>query len=347
MAGRFIEGLQSAGAEVTDIDLTAVRIDDCRDCTCCMTPSVGRCVLPDEMTRRIFPLFMQTDILVLVTPVYFGMVSATLKRFIERLFPALQARQDVFGGTVSQPFRGPLPKTVVIASASWHVSHAFAQMSAYLHYLLGNALTAELYRGNASAFLFWGAFREKRESVLQACRDAGRQMAETGAVDVETARRVSQDLGDLEKTILSHNLSLEIGTKARISSLELASRWLKHREAVPPGSVQNFKNLMLLMFRGAGEGRDFTVKFTFVGDAPGVCVFHVRGKELEITEDLESRADLSVRTTLTQWMQVFGKSEESFLKAMTQGQLLVQGNLSVLPLFSEVFVYGNTAARPG
>ncbi|MDZ7666423.1 MAG: flavodoxin family protein [Desulfotignum sp.] len=78
--GLLKETLSVTGGEF--IKITDYRVDPCRSCWSCLKS--GECVLDDDMTRKIIPMLLKADIMVLGTPVYFNNVSAQLKAFMDR-----------------------------------------------------------------------------------------------------------------------------------------------------------------------------------------------------------------------------------------------------------------------
>ena len=77
----FIEGAKEAGAEVTKIRLVEIHHKNCSGCNSCHKD--GHCILNDELTP-VFDQMMQSDILVLASPIYSMSVTAEMKSFIDR-----------------------------------------------------------------------------------------------------------------------------------------------------------------------------------------------------------------------------------------------------------------------
>jgi len=88
LASLFLQGLNAAGAQVTDVDLTAEEhaLTPCLGCYYCWLVKPGQCVHHDPM-EKLLPVLLQSDVLVCVTPVYYFAMSSYLKTFFERTFP--------------------------------------------------------------------------------------------------------------------------------------------------------------------------------------------------------------------------------------------------------------------
>ena len=77
----FVEGAKEAGAEVTVIRLVEIDHKNCKGCNSCNKNGV--CVIRDALTP-VFDRMLQSDILVLASPIYSMSVTAEMKSFIDR-----------------------------------------------------------------------------------------------------------------------------------------------------------------------------------------------------------------------------------------------------------------------
>jgi len=80
------------------LKLTDYRIEPCRSCWACR--KVGQCVLKDDMAEAIVPELLESDGLVVGSPVYFNNVSAQLKAFIDRTWSVRGQLRNKIGGAV-------------------------------------------------------------------------------------------------------------------------------------------------------------------------------------------------------------------------------------------------------
>ena len=97
-------GLTEAGSEVTKRSVYKLDIRPCQSCLTCMRKTPGRCAQEDDM-ESLLPLVAQSDLLMLVTPVYLDGMTGPMKTFIDRLIPLLEWGVEVRDGRVGHPLR--------------------------------------------------------------------------------------------------------------------------------------------------------------------------------------------------------------------------------------------------
>lgn len=193
----LVEGMRSAGADVEVINLRAKKIRYCIGCYTCWTKTPGKCAHRDDMSRELFPKFMESDLAVYATPLYYFGVNAHLKTFIERTLPAVQPFVIERGGKASHPLRGGHPLIVALSVAGFPEHSIFDQMSSHLRYIYGRAVIAEIYRPAAETMTQPG-FETVRADVLDAVRRAGMEIVQNFKVSDETMERIKQPVVDLK-----------------------------------------------------------------------------------------------------------------------------------------------------
>lgn len=81
LCGRFAKGASEAGHEVEKIMLRDKAIAPCNACYACM--ETHACAIKDDM-EEVFSKFLEADVILLASPVYFYSVSAQMKTMIDR-----------------------------------------------------------------------------------------------------------------------------------------------------------------------------------------------------------------------------------------------------------------------
>jgi multimeric flavodoxin WrbA len=82
----LLEGLRSGGAkQMGEVFLDELEIHPCTNCEACRKPRGPFCVFDDGMSV-LYRRFIEADLVVLASPVYWWSISAQLKLFIDRLY---------------------------------------------------------------------------------------------------------------------------------------------------------------------------------------------------------------------------------------------------------------------
>ena len=95
----LLQSLLKGMEEVPDIKIESVHLQDkwispCRSCGSCRKTMLPVCVIKDDM-NELYPKFIQADLLVFATPVYWAGMSAQLKLFMDRLYALSKSDTDI------------------------------------------------------------------------------------------------------------------------------------------------------------------------------------------------------------------------------------------------------------
>lgn len=92
-----MRGAADCGVEIKRYDLYSLRYMGCRSCFACKRiggTSHGRCAVKDDL-EPVLEDILNSDLLFIASPIYFGDVSGETRSFLERLwFPSLLYRKD-------------------------------------------------------------------------------------------------------------------------------------------------------------------------------------------------------------------------------------------------------------
>jgi putative NADPH-quinone reductase len=197
----FLEGAREAGAETENIFLVEKNIHHCRGCYVCWIKTPGRCVIDDDMAGLLAKMAW-ADVIVFATPLYVDHVSGIMKQFIDRLIPPADPHflRDENGECRHLPPEGVLATKgiVVISNCGFSETSHFQVLRLYFRRMARNMssrVVGEVYRTEGELFplealglsAILDAYREQ-------VRQAGRELAETGAVSEATSTRLEQPL---------------------------------------------------------------------------------------------------------------------------------------------------------
>ena len=89
LADKFIAGAEKNGHKVFRFNAAFKNIHACTGCNACGMN--GPCVFKDDIERELMPELLDSDMIVLVTPLYYYDMSAQLKTVIDRMHSRLRS----------------------------------------------------------------------------------------------------------------------------------------------------------------------------------------------------------------------------------------------------------------
>lgn len=126
LVAAFAEGAEAAGHRVARFDLGTMDIHGCRGCFGGGKDPAHPCVQRDGMDQ-IYPAYMDADVVVLASPMYYWGVSGQLKCAFDRLFAVEELK--------SAPAK-PERTAVLLMAAGDGTADNFAPVKAYYEVLL-------------------------------------------------------------------------------------------------------------------------------------------------------------------------------------------------------------------
>jgi multimeric flavodoxin WrbA len=335
LLNHLVQGMEEAGAEVEVVELRKKKINYCSGCFTCWTKTPGICIHQDDMTKELFPKWLAVDLVVYATPLYHYTVNAAMKAFIERTLPVLKPFFEHGGEETRHPLRSEPPKVVMLSVAGFPERSVFDQLSSWVRFILGrnDSLVAELYRPAAQT-LTQPPFKEKAREVLEAFRQAGREIVEQKAVSQETMTKVNQDfIEDKEALARMTNLFWKTCLTEGVSPKEFEEKGIMPR----PDSVETFLMLMSMGFNPAGVGdTKAVIQFDFSGEAEGSCNFHLENGRIEPQMGPAEKPDLTIESPFEVWMDIMtGKADGQ--QMFLEQKYKVNGDLSLLMRMNQIF----------
>ena len=343
MLNSLVEGMRDAGAEVEVVDLRKKKIKNCAGCFSCWTKTPGTCIHKDDMTGELFPKWLESDLVVYASPLYHFTVNAAMKTFIERTLPVLEPFFRQHEGRTYHPFRKKHPKAVVLSVAGFPDDAVFDQLSSWVNFIYGEyhptdkALVAEIYRPMAEA-LTNPYFKDIAADILDATRQAGREIITSGKVSNDTMARVRQPMVENPAAFLEiGNLMWKTCIAEGITPREFGEKGVMPR----PDSISSYIELMKLGFNpGPANGLKTTIQFNFSGENQGSCFLSIADGSINGQQGSFNQPDLTVNTPFEVWMDILtGKADGQ--QMFLDQKYTVEGDLALLMQMDKFF--GNSA----
>ena len=325
MLNYLVEGMRDAGAEVEIVNLREKKIKYCIGCFTCWTKTLGKCVHKDDMTKELFPKWQKSEFVVYATPLYHYTVNAEMKAFIERTIPILEPFFEQRDNRTVHPLRQNLPDAVVLSVAGFPELAVFDQLSNYVNFLFGrrNRLLAEIYRPAAETL---SRIKDKKEEVLQATMQAGRELFDSRQVSTETLNRIQQPIIDFETFAQIGNLYWKTCISENVTPKEFREKIMTPR----PDSLESFMLLLPFGLNSKAVGdRKVILQFLFSGEVADSCYFVVENANVEAKEGQKENPDIAIETPFEIWMDIMtGKADGQ--QMFLEQKYKVDGDLALM-----------------
>jgi multimeric flavodoxin WrbA len=336
MLNPLIEGMRDAGADVEVVSLREKKIKNCIGCFTCWTKTPGLCVHKDDMTNELFPKWLASDLVVYATPLYYHTVNAAMSTFWERTLPVLLPffEQDDNGNTF-HPMRNKVPATVLLSVCGFPEASEFDALTEFLirtRHKDSNAVAA-IYRAGAS-LLTSPPLRDKADDVLDATKQAGRELIKSMKVSPETMARITQPLGNIQPFAKMGNIYWKTCIAEGVTPKEFNDKNMVPR----PDSLEDFMFIFPfgLNSKAAGD-KKVVLQFKFSGDVEDSCSFTIEEGKVIAKPGAADKPDLIIETPFHVWMDIMTRKADG-------GQMLMEQKYKVhgdLTLMMQLFQRGN------
>lgn len=201
----FLEGIEEGGAEVELVHASKLRVKPCSGEFGCWIGTPGRCIHQDDM-EALLPKLAEADVLVLATPVYVDGITGSLKNILDRFIPLAYPFFELRAGHCRHPLRHGVDggKLVLVSNCGFWEMDNFDPLVAHMKALslnMGREYAGALLRPHGPALRGMLERGMKVGDVLDAAREAGRQLVERGCMARETLDTVGRELLPLESYV--------------------------------------------------------------------------------------------------------------------------------------------------
>lgn len=199
MVNTFFEGAQQAGASTEQVFLARKKINHCRACLQCWVKTPGKCSQKDDMNPML-ESFLESDIVIIASPVYVENVTGLTKDFLDRLIPLTDPRFEIGRDGYSRHLKRyeNTPGIVAMANSGFIEQDAFGVLRLMYPRIarsMNTEFIAGIYKGGGGMLgLDEPALRPMVEEYLQLLREAGQQVASNKKLSAELAEKLEQQI---------------------------------------------------------------------------------------------------------------------------------------------------------
>jgi multimeric flavodoxin WrbA/putative sterol carrier protein len=328
MLNHLVKGLMDAGAEVEIVNLREKTVNNCIGCFTCWTKTPGQCIHKDDMSKELFPKWIDSDLVVYATPLYYHTMNSSMAAFRERTLPAVQPFfEKGLDGKTFHPLRKNIPQAVWISVCGFPEVSEFDALSYYLNQTRhkDENIVAEIYRSAAESMTH-PFLKEKAKDVLEATVQAGREIVENMKISPGTMARIRQPIADFEFFSMMGNLFWKTCIAEKVTPKEFEKKHMIPR----PDSIESFMKLLPIGINKSAAGtRKVVLQFEFSGDVTDKCCFIIENGHIRAQKEMEPNPDITVMTPFSLWMDIMTRKADGQQMFMEQ-KYTVTGDLGMM-----------------
>ncbi|MHB8084826.1 MAG: NAD(P)H-dependent oxidoreductase [Dehalococcoidia bacterium] len=330
MLSHLVKGMKEAGAEVEVVDLRKKKVNFCNGCYTCWTKTPGVCVQKDEMTLELYPKWLESDIVVYASPLYYYGLNAEMKAFIERTLPILIPFLKRGKDTTGHPLRSKFPQSVVVSVAGFPDDSVFDALRYWSKTVFGRSggLLAEIYRPAAESMVYSG----KRDIILDAVEQAGKELIRDGKISPDTMTVITQPIAEPDVIADMANIAWQPMIDGAMTPAEMEKKGeLMYR----PDSPKTLMAMMAFAFNPRkAAGKSGVLQFKFTGKEAGDCYLTIKDGLCTRHMGLAEKAACTVEGPFEVWADIVqGKADGA--KMAMEGKYTAQGDMSLLMVFGQ------------
>jgi multimeric flavodoxin WrbA len=194
----FLEGLKEAGADVELYYASDLKINSCLGDFSCWSKPGGRCGQDDDMTW-LDGKIRDADVLILASPVYCDGATGPMKTLLDRTIPQVMPIFEIRDNHTRHPLQENVKKSkiVLVSNCGLWERDNFDPLVAHIKAYCKNAnaeFAGALLRPHGEALKPMLQMGMSIKDVLEAAKDAGRQLATSGRISPDTLEAISRDL---------------------------------------------------------------------------------------------------------------------------------------------------------
>jgi len=328
MLNSLVEGMREAGAEVEVVKLREKKIRNCIGCFTCWTKTPGKCLHKDDMTLELFPKLLACDLVIYASPLYYHTINAAMAAFMERTLPAATPFFDQGeDGKTFHPLRYRMPESVLLSVCGFPEASEFDAMLEFFRRTRHQDArpVAAICRAGAS-LLSAPPLAAKARDVLDATRQAGKELVANLKIAPETMARITQPLSDAKNFGKMGNIYWNTCIAAGVTPREFVEKKMMLR----PQTLEDFLFIFPYGINGEAAGNQKTqLQFNFSGDVDDSCYFTVENGRVEARQGKCEHPALTIDAPFALWMDIMtGKADGQ--KMFMEKKYRVDGDIMLM-----------------
>ena len=191
----FLKGFPD-DTDIETVHLNRMNIQPCRGCFSCWGPTLGRCVIKDDMAG-LLEKFLEADLIIECFPLYFFGLPSQMKAMTDRCLPLMlpYMGNTVDGGTFHELREGLEGKRLLLISTCGYANcdTMYKALETQYDMICGSGRYQKIFCPQGEIFIAANVQRQRR-AFLADMTEAGAEFAEKGFLSQETLKKITRPM---------------------------------------------------------------------------------------------------------------------------------------------------------
>ena len=342
----FLRGLVKGkkDLEIKTLFINELEINHCKGCFTCWNIAPGECIWKDDMSI-ILQDYVEADIIIYATPLYYYGITSSLKKLIERLLPLYKPNMVKKDGHYTHPTRHKEKpqKNVLISTCGFPERHHFEPLLQQFN-AMGNMLN-ETILCTEGELLTIGELSDVCSRYVGATEKAGFEFISHGCISLEIHEELKKEFTDVENFVNMANMYWNVPgekppsyeeTHGSTVDMSLKSSSLLTNSKVYKEEVFEYIEGMSKVFNPSAAKdikSKLQIEFTDIGEA---CYLHIENDVCTFYKGRTENPTTTISTPAEVWLKI-DKGDLQGTKALMDGLYSVQGDFTIMMKMNEIF----------
>lgn len=331
LTSKFIEGMKEIDSNLIfkQYNLSLVNLKNCSGCFGCWNNKNRVCSIKDDMPE-MFKAYIESDIVIWSTPLYYYSMSSITKTFIERLLPSSSPLIVDTGNEYSHPNlyeSMDSQKHIVISTCGFPEYHNFDLLRENMIKMV-NATPENMIFTVMGELLSEKGLTSTISWYIDGVKNAGREFIQNGMISQTTRDLLANPLVPIDSFLEMANVNFECQ--------KIDSENLLGDSTFNTGKAHNYLMQMKTVFnKNNGLNLDADIEFEFT-DTKENSYFTIRNDNITLTSGSSNNPKLKIITSLKDWKQI-SDGELDGSQALADGTYKIRGSLEYLQKMDLLF----------
>ena len=343
LVDNFIKGMKEANEvlEIKEYNTNSLNVNECTGCFSCWTRSPGQCIFNDDATL-IMKDYIDADIIIYSTPLYYYSMTASLKKVIDRMLPLNKPYMVKKGELYTHPkrFEEKEHKFVLISTAGFPDRQDFDNLIGNFKQFTDDKLDALILCAGAE-LLKIEELKKVTAPFIDGVKKSGYEFIRFGKISEETKKIIENNLVDTKLFVDMANQHWNVAGETPPTEEEAHGVTNEAIENIKIDSIEktkmfnNIKGMTTVFNANVANNMKAVLEFHFT-DISESCQLKIENNQCEFLEKNLEIPTTTIKTSTKIWQDIVDGVLDG-ASALMEGKYKVTGDFSLMMKMNAIF----------